>query len=68
MVLRICEAVALLLFSEVVCFAHAIHACPWHVIHNACGGPALRVHRAETMVDGLPRAASYLYILAGFWT
>ena len=33
-------------------FVHASCARAWQVIHNACGGPALRVHRAEAMVDG----------------
>ena len=58
MVLRIFRAVAVLLLSEAVCFAQVSHVCPRYVIHITCGGPALRVHRAETMVDGLPRAAS----------
>ena len=51
----------MLLFSEDSCFARVIHACHRPVIRITRGGPALRVHRADTMVDGLPRAASLVH-------
>ena len=52
--------VVVCVFSDFVAPVAVMCVCarPWRVVHIACGGPALRVHRAETMVDGLPRAAS----------
>ena len=49
------------------CYCRRLYVCTCQSYMSAvrytitCGGPALRVHRAETMVDGLPRAASFVH-------